>query len=240
VWSDPRAAARAGDPAPAAAASVLSTSGSGDPGRARAGAAAERLGWSVGASGDAVALAPAAGQAALDISAPTSGTPTARSSGSGARCSARTREPELGLQTGCRRTARSWHLRLGDLGANDPHRHGLVGFRNSSGRGSATVGSFVESGEGGSFAVVVCVPGGAGSARARFAVGAFAPVEGAGDLGVAARVGCSPTSVGSAEAVAGGSCFSGCVEPLVAARSVGLLLGEAGDVVGQAAALSAS
>ena len=44
-------------------------------------------------------------------------------------------------------------------------------FRNSSGRGSATVGSFVESGEGGSFAVVVCVPGGAGSACARFAVG---------------------------------------------------------------------
>src|SRR6266487_5486477 len=109
-----------------------------------------------------------------------------------------------------------------------------VGFRNSSGRGSATVGSFVESGEGGSFAVVVCVPGGAGSARARFAVGAFASVEGAGDLGVAARVGCSATSVGSAEVVAGGSCFSGCVEPHVAARGVGLLLGEAGDVVGLA------
>ncbi len=50
----------------------------------------------------------------------------------------------------------------------------------------------------------------------------------------AARVGCSPTSGCSAEVVAGGSCFSGCVEPLVAARGVGLFLDEAGDVVGLA------
>jgi hypothetical protein len=44
--------------------------GSGDAGRARAGAATERVDESVGASGDAVALAPPAGKAALDVSAP--------------------------------------------------------------------------------------------------------------------------------------------------------------------------
>jgi hypothetical protein len=82
--------------------------------------------------------------------------------------------------------------------------------------------------------VVVCVPGGAESACTRFAVGALAPIEGAGDLGLAARVGCSPTSVGSTEADAGGSCLSGCVEPLVASRGVGVLLGQAGDVAGLA------
>jgi hypothetical protein len=40
--------------------------------------------------------------------------------------------------------------------------------------------------------VVVCVSRGAESACARLAVGALATVEGAGDLGVAARVGSSP------------------------------------------------
>lgn len=64
----------------------------------------------------------------------------------------------------------------------------------------------MESGEGESLAVVVCVSRGAESARARVAVGALATVEGAGDLGLAARVGGSPASVCSAEADARRSC----------------------------------
>jgi hypothetical protein len=118
---DPRAPPRAGDPAPAAAASAVSTHGSGNPRGVRAGAAAERLGGSVGASGDAAALAPAAGQAALDVPAPTPGTAAARFSGPGAGSSARTREPGLGLPADRRRAAKPRHLRFGDLGADDPH-----------------------------------------------------------------------------------------------------------------------
>jgi Homeodomain-like domain len=48
---------------------------SSDPRRARAGAAAERLDKPVGEPADAVALAPSAGQAALDGPAPTTGRP---------------------------------------------------------------------------------------------------------------------------------------------------------------------
>jgi hypothetical protein len=87
----------------------------------RARAAAERLGETVGASGDAASLAPPAGQAALDLSAPTSGAAAVRSSRRGACSSTATREPGLGLPTDRRRTAKPWHLRIGDLGADDPH-----------------------------------------------------------------------------------------------------------------------
>jgi hypothetical protein len=80
---DPFAAARAGDAAPAAAARTGSTCRSGNSCGARPGAAAERLGESVGTSGDALALAPRAGQAPLDIPASAAGTPAARSSGGG-------------------------------------------------------------------------------------------------------------------------------------------------------------
>jgi hypothetical protein len=51
----------------------------GDPGCARTGAAAKCVDELVGASGDAAALAPAAREAALDVSAPTPRTPVARS-----------------------------------------------------------------------------------------------------------------------------------------------------------------
>jgi hypothetical protein len=117
---DPRAPARAGDPAPAAAAGAVSTSRSGASRCVRAGAAAERLGETVCASGDAASLAPPAGQAALDLSAPTSGAAAVRSSRTGACSSTGTREPGLGLPTDPRRTAEPRHLCLGDLGADDP------------------------------------------------------------------------------------------------------------------------
>jgi hypothetical protein len=45
----------------------------------------------------------------------------ARSSGTGARRSTRTREPVLGLLADRRRTARPWHLDFGDIGADDRH-----------------------------------------------------------------------------------------------------------------------
>jgi hypothetical protein len=60
-------------------ASAASACGSGNPRCIRAGAAAERLARLVGASGDAVVLAPPAGQAAVDVPAPTSGAAGARS-----------------------------------------------------------------------------------------------------------------------------------------------------------------
>src|SRR6266542_3343391 len=120
---DPVAATRAGDPAPAATAGTGSTRGSGNSGGARRGATAEGLVKFVGASRDGSALAPAAGQAALDVSAQTAtGAAAARSSGTGARRSTRTREPVLGLPADRRRTARPWHLDFGDIGADDPHR----------------------------------------------------------------------------------------------------------------------
>src|SRR6266511_1893298 len=119
---DPVAATRAGDPAPAATAGTGSTRGSGNSGGARRGATAEGLVKFVGASRDGSALAPAAGQAALDVSAQTAaGAAAARSSGTGARRSTRTREPILGLPADRRRTARPRHLDFGDLGADDPH-----------------------------------------------------------------------------------------------------------------------
>jgi hypothetical protein len=74
----------------------------------------------VGASGDAAALAPPAGRAALDVPAPSPGEAVARSSGTGACSSTRTREPGLGLPADRRRTAEPWHLRFGDFGAGDP------------------------------------------------------------------------------------------------------------------------
>ncbi len=64
-----------------------------------------------GASRDGSALAPAAGQAALDVSAQTAtGAAAARSSGTGARRSTRTREPALGIPTYRRRTQGHGHL----------------------------------------------------------------------------------------------------------------------------------
>jgi hypothetical protein len=50
------------------------------------------------------------------------GTPhgAARSSGAGAGCSTRTREPRLGLPADRRRAAEPWHGRFGDLGADNP------------------------------------------------------------------------------------------------------------------------
>jgi hypothetical protein len=88
---------RADDPASAAAASAASARGSGDLGGVRAGAAEGRLGGSVGTSGDAFALAPPAGQAALDLSAPAAGAASARSPRPDACSPARTGEPGLGL-----------------------------------------------------------------------------------------------------------------------------------------------
>jgi hypothetical protein len=111
---------RAGDPAPAAAASALSTRGSSDAGCARAGAAARCVDESVGASGDAAALAPSAGQAAPDLPARTPGTAAARSSRPHAGCSARTREPTVGLSPDRRRAAEPRDPRFGDIGADDP------------------------------------------------------------------------------------------------------------------------
>jgi hypothetical protein len=96
---DPVAAARAGDPAPAAAARTGSTRRSGASGGARPGAAAQRLDRLVGTPGDTVALASAAGQAALDLSKQTFRAAAARSSGTGARRSTRTGEPVVGLPT---------------------------------------------------------------------------------------------------------------------------------------------
>src|SRR6266511_3360745 len=119
---DPVAATRAGDPAPAAAAGTGPTRRSSASRGARRGATAEGLVKLVGASGDGSALAPAAGQASLDVSAQTAaGAAAARSSGTGARRSTRTREPILGLPADRRRTARPRHLDFGDLGADDPH-----------------------------------------------------------------------------------------------------------------------
>ena len=68
---DPRAPARVGDPASAAATGAVSAQRSGDPGCARAGAAAQCVDEPAGASCDAVALARPACQAALDVSAQT-------------------------------------------------------------------------------------------------------------------------------------------------------------------------
>ena len=107
---DPGAPARAGDPAPAAAASAAPSRRSSDPRRARAGAAAKRLDESVRAPGDVAALASPAGQAALDVPAQSPGAAFARSSPADAGCSARSREPGLGLSTDRRRTAEPWHL----------------------------------------------------------------------------------------------------------------------------------
>jgi putative transposase len=83
-------------------------------------AAAERIGESLGASGDAASLAPPAGRAALDLSAPGPGTAAVRSSPAGACSPARTRKPRLGLPADRRRTAKPRRLCLGDLGADDP------------------------------------------------------------------------------------------------------------------------
>jgi hypothetical protein len=49
----------------------------------------------------------------------------ARSAGAGAGCSNGPREPGLGLPADPRRNATPRHPFLGDLGADDPHRHGL-------------------------------------------------------------------------------------------------------------------
>jgi hypothetical protein len=57
---------------------------------------------------------------ALDVPPQAAGTAAARSSGTSACCSARTREPALGFPTDRRRTAKPRHLRLGDLGEDDP------------------------------------------------------------------------------------------------------------------------
>jgi hypothetical protein len=84
-------------------------------------ATAERLVRLVGTSRDGSALAPAAGQATLDVSAQAAGAAAARSSGTGTRRSTRAREPVLGLPANRRRTARPWHLHLRDVAADDPH-----------------------------------------------------------------------------------------------------------------------
>jgi hypothetical protein len=70
------------------------------PGRCRA-----ALGPACRYACDGVALAPAAGQAPLDLPAPAAGAAAARSSGGAARCPACTREPRLGLQADRRRAA---------------------------------------------------------------------------------------------------------------------------------------
>jgi hypothetical protein len=88
--------------------------------------------------------------------------------------------------------------------------------------------------EGGPLALVVRVSGGTGCARAGRVGGAVGPVEGVGDLGVAARVGRASASVGLPAADAGRSCVSGRVEQVGAARGVGELLGATGDAAGLA------
>src|SRR5215204_5408020 len=96
--------------------------------------------------------------------------------------------------------------------------------------GAGSFDSLLESVEGGSVALVACVPGSSRCVRADRVGGAAGAVEGSGDLGVAARVGRSSAPVGASTADAGGSGVSCCVEPVVAADGVGELLGATGDV----------
>jgi len=108
-----------------------------------------------------------------------------------------------------------------------------VEFRNSCmpirGGGAGRFGSLVESVGGGALALVVCVSGGSGRARADRVGGTAGAVEGSGDLGAAARVGRAAAPVGSAAADARRSGVSCWVESVVAAGGVDELLGAAGD-----------
>ncbi len=80
--------------------------------------------------------------------------------------------------------------------------------------------------------MVAGVLGGAEPAWAFRAGGPVGSVEGAGDPRAPTRAGGAAAPVASAVSDAGRSCVPGCVEPIVAARGVGELLGAAGDAAG--------
>src|SRR6266498_3828425 len=74
----------------------------------------------LGQPAHAAAVAPAAGCAALDVSAPATGSADDRGRRAGPRPTPRTRQPGLELSAHSRRATRAWSRGLGELGACDP------------------------------------------------------------------------------------------------------------------------
>ena len=117
---DPRATARALDPAPARAAAAAARDGPAVLGCAESGAAASGLVGFLGQSANAASLAPAAGGAPLDMPASPVGTSTCRSRSRGSRRPPRAGEPGLGLPADCRRATRPRNRCLSEFGTFDP------------------------------------------------------------------------------------------------------------------------